>query len=105
MQADGLRAAMDLPFDADSFGVLLESGLNSIEELMAKAGQRYAERCLGTDMAPFLRYHQNLNCSPAEITILELYSPAWRLKDINLNRNVQVPPLNLELIELYTDMN
>ena len=52
---------------------------------MEEAALRYAERCIGTDMATFIRYHLEVQLEPDRLAILECQSPAWRLKQIDLN--------------------
>ena len=101
MQADGLRAALGLPFEADPYGVLFLSGFDSIEDQMEEAALRYAERSIGTDMAAFIRYHLNVKLEPERIAVLESHSPAWRLKAIDFSAYTPLVLLQEEVIVVY----
>ena len=68
------------------------SGLESIEDQMEEAALRYAERSVGTDMAPFIRYHLDVQLEAERMAVLKSQSPVWRLQQVNLNASPPVSP-------------
>ena len=68
-----------------SFGVLHESGHLAIDETLQELAIRYGQRCIGTEMAPFIRHHQEVKIDNAGAEILKRCSPAWRLKSLDFS--------------------
>jgi len=84
-QANGLRAALDLPFDADSFGTLYLAGVKSIEEVFLDRLETYGQKCLRTSnvMSDYLRYIWKLSFDDFGRKMMQQHSPAWRIRHLS----------------------
>jgi len=81
-QVHGLRAAMNLPFECDPFGVVVEAGVEAISDVFQKALTRYADRCLCADntMKKYIEYVASQQPDGFAMRKLEQHCPAWHVR-------------------------
>lgn len=82
LQVTGLRAALDLPFDCDPFGVLVEAKVEAITDVFAKHLENYGERCkeANNGMIEYISYVANLIFDSFGRKVMDKQCPAWHLK-------------------------
>ena len=83
LQSDGLKAAMDLPYDADPFGTLYISGQLAIDEHLTEACEKYGESCFVSNpiIAKTILYQlsQRRSLTNEQAVIFDQLSPAAKL--------------------------
>ena len=84
LQSAGIRAALDLPLDADPFAAVAEAGHATIDVTMLETCERYGQRLfeINRSMAEFIRFHLNQDLNPAESAALRELSPAFKLEHL-----------------------
>ena len=106
LQAASLRAALDLPFDADSFGCVIVANHTPIDVLFSQLLADYGQRTFLSNpaMAKFIKHHLKMKLPADEEQTARLRSPAWQLESL---RNVRpsTPPTKTSILQLYLMQN
>lgn len=94
-QTNGLRAALNLPYEADSCGTLYLAGAAAIDEVFEKAFATYSEKVRGNDdLLQYIRHvvKSSQGLDHAAIQVLNEKCPAWKMRAIASLEPLQPPP-------------